>query len=79
MSTLAEIEAEIAKLPPKEFRELLSRLQTRAEDEWDRQMEDDAQTGRLDRLYTRLEEENAGQPEVPLDDFLDQSQLPKAL
>ncbi len=79
MSTLAEIEAEIAKLPPTEFRELLSRLKARSEDEWDRQMEDDAKTGRLDRLFARMEEESAGQPEVPLDDFLDQSQLPKAL
>jgi len=75
--TVEEIEAAIAKLPSADFRELLARLKEREADEWDREMEEDAKAGRLDALYARLQEENEGQPEVPLDDFLHQSELPK--
>lgn len=77
MTTLKEIEAAITKLPSNEFRELLARLKEREAEEWDREMEEDAKVGRLDALYARLQEENEGEPEVPLDDFLDQSELPK--
>lgn len=42
-------------------------------------MEEDAKSGRLDALDALLEQENAGEPEVPLDDFLDQGKFPKAL
>ena len=64
MSTLAEIEAAIAKLPP---RELLHKLNERDAQEWDRQIEDDARSGKLDRLYSRLMEENGGQSKVAFD------------
>ena len=47
VSTLAEIEAAIAKLPPLEFR-ALERLKEREADAWDRQIEADAKSGRLD-------------------------------
>ena len=40
-------------------------------------MDEDAANGNLERLYAAMEKENAGQPEVPLDDFLDQSELPE--
>ena len=79
MSTLAEIEESIAKLPPAEFRELLRRLNERDDEAWDQELEKDVKSGRLDALYARLEKENAGEAEVSLDDFLDQSQLPKTL
>lgn len=75
MSTLTEIEAAIAKLPSPEFRELLHKLNERDAAEWDRQIEDDAQSGRLDRLYSRLMEEEGGQPKVALDEVLDDPQL----
>jgi hypothetical protein len=77
VSTLAEIEEAIAKLPPKQFSELLRRMQMRDAEIWDREMEEDAKSGRLDAFYSRLEQENAGEPEVPLDDFLDQGKFPK--
>jgi hypothetical protein len=51
MSTVAEIEAAIARLPRKELWELKQRLDRRCEAEWDAQLEEDAQPGGpLDRL-----------------------------
>ena len=75
MSTLGEIEEAIAKLPPAEFRTLLQRLRKRDTEEWDRQIEEDARSGRLDALYTRLMEEEGGLPKVPLDEVLDDPKL----
>jgi hypothetical protein len=79
MSTLAEIEEAVANLPPEQFSELLRRMQERDAGMWDREMEEDAKSGRLDALHAKLETENAGEPEVSLDDFLDQGQLPKTV
>ena len=75
VSTLAEIEAAIAKLPPPEFRELLHKLNERDASAWDRQIEDDARSGKLDRLYSRLMEEEGSHPKVPLTEVLDDSRL----
>ena len=77
MRTLTEIEESVAKLSAEQFSELLRRMQARDAEIWNCEMEADAKSGRLDALHARLEEENAGQPEVPLDDFLDQGELPK--
>ena len=79
MSTHAEIEEAVAKLPPEQFSELLRRMFERDAEAWDREMEEDAKSGRLDALHARLEQENAGEPEVPLDDFLDQGKLSRTL
>ena len=73
MTTVQEIEQAIAKLPRKEFFEILRRLRERHAQEWDRQIEED--NGKLREVYQRLEAENQGQPEVPLDDFLDHEKL----
>jgi hypothetical protein len=70
MSTLNEIEEAIEKLPPVEFRELMRRLNERDAEAWDREMEDDAKSGRLDALHERLEKENSGESEVALDSLL---------
>jgi hypothetical protein len=45
MSTVAEIEAAIARLPRKELWKLKDRLDRRCEAEWDAQIEEDAQAG----------------------------------
>ena len=45
MSTVAEIEAAIARLPRKELWELKERLDRRCEWEWDVQIEEDALAG----------------------------------
>lgn len=71
MSTIAEIEEAIAKLPATEVRLLLQRLQGREAAAWDQQIAGDAQSGRLDALYTRLTERDGGQPQMSLDEVLD--------
>jgi hypothetical protein len=75
VSTVQEIEAAIEKLPPKEFLALCDRLREKHADAWDRQIEADARSGKLDALYARLEQENRGQPEIPLDEVLDDGKL----
>lgn len=71
MSTFAEIEEAIAKLPPAEFRELLRRMKERDAEAWDRQIEEDAESGRLEALYERLVKEEGDQRKTPLDEVLD--------
>ena len=75
MTTVQEIEQAIAKLPRKEFFELVRHLRERHAREWDRQIEEDAESGKLREAYRRLDAENQGQPEMPLDDFLDNEKL----
>jgi hypothetical protein len=75
MSTVKEIETAISKLSHHELVELRAWLAEFEADAWDRQMEEDAQSGRLDAFYQRLQRENEGQPEVPLDDFLNEEEL----
>ena len=51
MSTVAEIEAAIARLPRKQLWELKEHLDRRCETDWDAQIEEDARPGGpLDRL-----------------------------
>jgi hypothetical protein len=71
VSTLAEIEEAIAKLPPSEFRDLLHRLNEQHASAWDWQIEEDAENGKLEALYTRLMEGEGDQPIMPLDEVLD--------
>ncbi len=75
MSTLAEIEEAIAKLPPEEFGVLLHRLRERDAAAWDRQIEEDAANGRLENLYAKLTGEDGEHAKVPLDEVLDDSKL----
>jgi len=69
VSTLAQIEESIAKLPPAEFRELLQRLNERAAREWDQQFEDDVKAGRLDFLVQEIEDDIASGRTRPLDEI----------
>lgn len=55
MSTVQEIAAAIEKLPKKDFWELTDRLVAMREEAWDRQIEDDAKAGKLDRLYEQAD------------------------
>lgn len=68
----AQILEQIRQLPPNEFEHLLTELQA---DAWDAQIARDAENGNLDAMFAKLEGENVGKPEVPLNDFLDQSEL----
>ncbi|HSH39140.1 MAG TPA: hypothetical protein VK993_10170 [Chthoniobacterales bacterium] len=57
MSTIEEIEAAIAGLPREEFWKLTDRLIARREDEWDRQMDEDSASGKLDFLFDEADAE----------------------
>ena len=70
---LHEIEQAIAKLPPGEFVELERWFDAERNRMWDRQIEGDAQSGKLRELDERLQAENQGQSTIPLDEFLTRS------
>ena len=55
MSTVQDIETAIANLPKNEFWELTDRLIALREDAWDRQIEADAASGKLDRLFEQAD------------------------
>ena len=54
MSTLAEIEAAIEKLPPVKFRELRHWIAERDWSEWDAQIERDVAAGKFDDLRKKV-------------------------
>lgn len=51
MTRVEQLEHEIQKLSPSEFAELRAWLIERDWEEWDRQIEQDAASGKLDRLF----------------------------
>ncbi|HMJ05534.1 MAG TPA: hypothetical protein VK474_04700 [Chthoniobacterales bacterium] len=55
MSTVQEIEAAIAQLPKEEFWSLTDRVLALREDAWDRQIESDAVSGKLDKLFEQAD------------------------
>ena len=73
MKSVTEIEDAISELPDDQFEGLVERLGARLQERWDRQLEADAASGRLDALYDSLvAEEEKG---VDLGDFLDDQKL----
>ena len=76
MTKLEEIEAAIAQLPHEQFERLARWFDRQRETDFDRQIEADAKSGRLDALFAKLDAESAGGPDMPLDEFLRQRQLP---
>ena len=50
MSRVEQIEAAIQKLSREEFFRLRDWMRDRFDDEWDKQIEEDARSGRLDRV-----------------------------
>ena len=73
MTKLEDIEAAIVQLPREQFDQLAEWFDRQRETGFDRQIEADAKAGRLDACYARLESENAGQPDMPLGEFLRQA------
>jgi hypothetical protein len=55
VTSIQEIEQAIERLPRDEFFELVRHLRERHAGEWDRQIEEDAKNGRLDRLWEKDE------------------------
>jgi hypothetical protein len=75
MSTVQEIEAAIERLSREQLDELCDWLSDFAADAWDRQIEADAASGKLNAMYQRLEKENQDEANIPLDDFLNKEKL----
>jgi hypothetical protein len=70
MKNLIELEAEIKHLPENEIRQLTKRLQDYLDEKWDRQMETDLTSGRLDRLIAKAEADIAANHVKDLDEVL---------
>ena len=70
VSTLAEIEQAIEKLPREDLFQLTGWLSTHFSDAWDRQIEEDIVAGRLDDLAAEaIAEHRAGQSlPLPVDE-----------
>ena len=57
--SLAEIKDAVRELSPKELAELAAFISKQDNVEWDRQMEEDAASGKLDFLFQEAERERA--------------------
>ena len=55
MTTLTQIEAAIKQLPKSELHQLATWLQNYVDDEWDKQLEEDFEAGKLDGLIAQAE------------------------
>ncbi|BAY96146.1 hypothetical protein NIES37_00730 [Tolypothrix tenuis PCC 7101] len=55
MSTLPEIEAAIQQLPENDIRQLAAWLEEYLEQMWDKQIETDLVSGKLDKLIAKAE------------------------
>ena len=55
--SVAEIESAIAQLPARDFAELMAWLQKFHDRAWDKQIEDDLTSGRLDALLAEANDE----------------------
>ena len=64
MSSVVEIEQDIAKLSREQFVELERWFDAERNRKWDRQIEEDAQSGRLRKVYDQLQSENEGTSNV---------------
>jgi hypothetical protein len=73
MSTVDEIEAAISSLPPQDFDRIRDWLLERDNVRWDKQMEEDAASGRLDHLIQEIEADIASGNVKPLDEVINDS------
>ncbi|NEO27113.1 MAG: hypothetical protein F6K03_09515 [Kamptonema sp. SIO4C4] len=70
MTTLPEIEKAIQNLPEQDIRRLADWLQEYLEQRWERQIEADAASGKLDHLIAQAEADIANNQVKPLDEVL---------
>ena len=73
MSTIEEIEAAIRTLSADDQYRLAQRIQDVLWEAWDRQIEEDAETGRLDHILAEVDADIAAGRVKPLDEILDHS------
>lgn len=69
MKSLTEIEAAITQLSEVEMRQLANWLQIYLEDTWDKQIEADAKSGRLDKLIQLAEADITANRVKPLNEY----------
>ena len=73
MSTVAEIEKALRTLPVKDAWKVADWLQEYLDVKWDKQIDEDITSGRLDKLADKaLQDYHAGRVK-PLDEIIDQS------
>jgi hypothetical protein len=70
MITLLEIEAAIQQLPERDIRQLSGWLQLYMDEMWDRQIEADLVSGKLDSIIARAEADISVNRVKPLDEVL---------
>ncbi len=70
MTTLLEIEAAIKQLPESHVRQLAAWLQTYLDETWDRQIEEDLTSGKLDNLIAQAEADIGANNVRDLDEIL---------
>ena len=70
MTNRLEVESAIRELPEVEVRDLVKWLQEYLEEKWDRQIEDDFTSGKLDRLIANAESDIASKNLRDLDEVL---------
>ena len=76
MCTVAEIVEAVKKLNGRQKSELLDRLaKIDFEEAWDRQIEADARTGRLDKIWQNSLKDIKARRTKPLDEIIDNSCL----
>lgn len=70
MNALPEIETAIKQLPENDVRQLARWLQNYLNEKWDRKMEEDLTTGKLDALIAKAEAEIAANNVRNIDEIL---------
>ena len=73
MSTVAEIEAAISNLPPQDFAQVRDWLLERDNLLWDKEIEEDAATGRLNHIIEEIESDIAADRVKPLNEVINGS------
>ncbi|MBI3886223.1 MAG: hypothetical protein HY302_10905 [Opitutae bacterium] len=71
MSTVAEIEEALKKLPVQKAREIASWLQDHLDAQWGRQIEQDAAAGKLDKVAEQAQAHYRAGRTKPLDEIID--------
>lgn len=73
MNTLVKIKTAIARLSDDETSTLLSWLQERSEDNWDKQIKKDSEQGKLDKIIQRTKANIATNRVKKLDEVINNS------
>ncbi|MGH1396995.1 MAG: hypothetical protein ACRAVC_23615 [Trichormus sp.] len=73
MGTLPKIEAAIKQLPENDIRQLATWLEEYLEQIWDKQIENDLTSGKLDRLIAKAEADIAANRVQDIDEILNNS------